>query len=86
MSVNSVGGLSVSPYLTSALSRIQANGLAAKNAPQASSSPSNKNGGAEASNETRVLSNQTLGALVAMQMGDDAPPAASNPTEGNSGG
>ena len=53
-------GLNVSPYLTSAMSRIQAN---AKAAQPTAPSP------APAGGTTQILSNQTLGALVAMQGG-----------------
>jgi hypothetical protein len=61
-----VTGLNVSPYLSSALSRIQANELAgtSKSPAQAPSSNAAQTGGSEVTN---VLSDQTLGALVAMQ-------------------
>ena len=54
-------GLNVSPYLTSAMSRIQANEKAA--APKAPAQAPAGGG------TTQVLSNQTLGALVAIQGG-----------------
>jgi hypothetical protein len=61
-----VTGLNVSPYLSSALSRIQANDLAAgaKSAGASASSSAGRSAGIETTN---VLSDQTLGALVAMQ-------------------
>jgi hypothetical protein len=62
-----VTGLNVSPYLSSALSRIQANELAgvpsSKGSPQSPSSTAAQTSGGGAP----VLSDQTLGALVAMQ-------------------
>lgn len=91
MSVNNVGGspgLHVSPYLASALSRMQANGLAARSARQPSSKAPNaaQAGSTDAANQTRVLSHQTIGALVAIQMDEGTPPpVASNPAEDNSG-
>jgi hypothetical protein len=61
-----VTGLNVSPYLSSALSRIQANGQA--NAPKSPAQSPSSNPGRNAGTETtNVLSDQTLGALVAMQ-------------------
>ena len=61
-----VTGLNVSPYLSSALSRIQANGQA--NAPKSvGQSAANNSGRAAGGETTNVLSDQTLGALVAMQ-------------------
>jgi hypothetical protein len=61
-----VTGLNVSPYLSSALSRIQANELAGtpKSQAQSPSVSTAQTGGSEVTN---VLSDQTLGALVAMQ-------------------
>jgi hypothetical protein len=61
-----VTGLSVSPYLSSALSRIQANELAgtSKSPALAPSASAAQTAGSEVTN---VLSDQTLGALVAMQ-------------------
>jgi hypothetical protein len=61
-----VTGLNVSPYLSSALSRIQASGQA--NAPKSPAQAPAGNAGRNACSETtNVLSDQTLGALVAMQ-------------------
>ena len=61
-----VTGMNVSPYLSSALSRIQANGQA--NAPKSPAQAPSSNAGRSAGTETtNVLSDQTLGALVAMQ-------------------
>ena len=61
-----VTGLNVSPYLSSALSRIQANGQA--NAPKNPAQTASNNSGRAAGGETtNVLSDRTLGALVAMQ-------------------
>ncbi|HUO02424.1 MAG TPA: hypothetical protein VMU31_06580 [Rhizomicrobium sp.] len=66
MSVNSMAALNVSPYLTSAMSRIQSNEQAAKGAANPSTNTSNAaQGGSETG--TQVLSDRTLGALVAMQ-------------------
>ncbi|HZQ41538.1 MAG TPA: hypothetical protein VFA87_12110 [Rhizomicrobium sp.] len=59
-SVTASLGLNVSPYLTSALSRIQANEKAG-----ALKAPAPAPAGAN----TQILSNQTLGALVAIQGG-----------------
>ena len=56
--VTGSSNLNVSPYLTSAMSRIQAN---EKTAAPKSPAP------APASGKTQVLSNETLGALVKMQ-------------------
>jgi hypothetical protein len=93
MSVNSMGGssgLDVSPYLTSALARMQSNGSAvsgsnSSNPSSATTSNAPQSGGGEPATETRVLSNQMIGALVAMQMDDDTssiiPP---NPAGSNS--
>jgi hypothetical protein len=95
MSVNSMGGssgLNVSPYLTSALSRMQANGSAASGSDNSNPSSANtsnapQSGSGETATETRVLSNQTIGALVAMQMDDDTPSfIPPNPTGSNSDG
>ena len=61
-----VTGLNVSPYLSSALSRIQANDLAA-GAKSAGASATSNAGRSAAIETTNVLSDQTLGALVAMQ-------------------
>jgi hypothetical protein len=61
-----VTGQNVSPYLSSALSRIQANELAgAPNAKASTQSPSGN--AAQTGSDARILSDQTLGALVAMQ-------------------
>jgi hypothetical protein len=88
MSVNSMGGssgLNVSPYLASALSRIQASGLSttpASETPPASNAASTPQTNGEPASETRVLSSQMIGALVAMQMDDNtAQPGAANSTE-----
>jgi hypothetical protein len=64
--MGNVTGLNVSPYLSSALSRIQANELAgtSKSPAQASSSKAAQTAGSDVTN---VLSDRTLGALVAMQ-------------------
>ena len=56
--VTGSSNLNVSPYLTSAMSRIQANEKAA--APKGPAP-------APAGGKTQVLSNETLGALVNMQ-------------------
>ena len=61
-----VTGLNVSPYLSSALSRIQASDLAA-GAKSARASASSNAGRSASIETTNVLSDQTLGALVAMQ-------------------
>lgn len=61
-----VTGLNVSPYLSSALSRIQASELAGTSKSQAQS-PSVSAAQTSGSEVTNVLSDQTLGALVAMQ-------------------
>ena len=61
--VTGSSNLNVSPYLTSAMSRIQANAQAA-----APKGPAQAPAGGGA---TQVLSHQTLGALVAMQAGSD---------------
>jgi hypothetical protein len=61
--VTGPSNLNVSPYRTSAMSRIQANAQAA--APKGPAP-------APSSAATQVLSNQTLGALVAMQAGSDS--------------
>jgi hypothetical protein len=59
--VTGSSNLNVSPYLTSAMSRIQANaGASAQKAPAQAPATSGT---------TQVLSNQTLSALVAMQAG-----------------
>ena len=61
-----VTGLNVSPYLSSALSRIQANDLAA--GAKSASAPAASNAGRSTGIETtNVLSDRTLGTLVAMQ-------------------
>ena len=62
--VTGSSNLNVSPYLTSAMSRIQANAQAA--APKAPAQAPASNG------TTQFLSHQTLGALVAMQAGSDS--------------
>jgi hypothetical protein len=60
--VTGSSNLNVSPYLTSAMSRIQANAQAA-----APKSPAHSPAGGGA---TQILSHQTLGALVALQAGE----------------
>jgi hypothetical protein len=62
-----VTGLNVSPYLSSALSRIQANELAGTPNPKGSAPSPSGNAAQTGSEVTNVLSDQTLGALVAMQ-------------------
>jgi hypothetical protein len=64
--MGNVTGLNVSPYLSSALSRIQANELAGTSKSPAQA-PSSKAAQTAGSDVTNVLSDQTLGALVAMQ-------------------
>jgi hypothetical protein len=59
--VTGSSNLNVSPYLTSAMSRIQANAQAAQ--------PKSPAQSPAASGATQILSHQTLGALVAMQAG-----------------
>lgn len=67
MAMNSVGGsaLNVSPYLTSAMSRIQSGEAAAKSA--AKSPAGNTTAGQAGGNGTRALSSQMMSTLVAMQ-------------------
>jgi hypothetical protein len=60
-----VTGLNVSPYLTSALSRIQANDMATK--PGTNSPAPSPSGGGSTEASPQLLSNQTLGALVAIR-------------------
>ncbi|HEX4105552.1 MAG TPA: hypothetical protein VHX92_04910 [Rhizomicrobium sp.] len=72
MSANGVNGLpnlNVSPYLTSAVARIQANDLAAK--PGAKSAPQSASGGSSEA-APQLLSHQTLGALVAIRSEDNS--------------
>ena len=71
MPMSSVYNLNVSPYLSSALSRLQSNEQAAapKSPAQSSSSKAAPGGVGEA--KAQVLSDQTLGALVAMQAASD---------------
>ena len=66
MAMNGVGGsaLNVSPYLTSAMSRIQSGEQAAK---KVAGSSANTSTAGQTSGGTRALSNQVIGTLVAMQ-------------------
>lgn len=65
MSVNSMGAMTVSPYLASAMSRIQTSELAAKSAGQSSAAPSS---GAAQTGGTQVLGSQVMGVLVGLQI------------------
>jgi hypothetical protein len=62
--VNGLPGLNVSPYLTSAVARIQASDLAAK--PGANRAAQSTSGGSTEA-APQLLSHQTLGALVAIR-------------------